>query len=225
MISNAPVQYSPLALAMQNPNFGQGQGGNPFQQLLAQSMANGGMQRVPGGAAAAQPGPLPVAHAPAAGGSGIGPQEPGVMYDPSGLNPSSLVPWLQQVFSIVGNNEPTIQAALKNHTASTLNHSLFGADASGLGLSLPGSDPNSKQLFDPFGLGEDSPFYAFKHLDLSPQQRQWLFNQVLGKSTDPFLQKVGQEFFALNPDDLNYYYNTSSGRTSGYTGNANPFGQ
>lgn len=137
-------------------------------------------------------------------------------YDPMGIDPNSLIPWLTQVFQIVAQNEPTIQDALKNHTAYQLNHSLFGADASGLGLSLPGTDPNSRQLFDPYGLGEDSPLYAFNHLALSPTQRQGLYNNVLGQSTDPFLKGLGMEFFHLNPDDLNSYWNASTGASSGF---------
>lgn len=145
-------------------------------------------------------------------------------YNPNGINVMSLVPWLKAVFGIVGGHEGEIQNALANHTALSLVHGLFGGDASSYGLNMPGTESGSRTLYDPFGTGEDNPMYAFRHLDFSPSDRQALFNAVLGGSNDPFLQKAGQEFFALNPDDLNYYWHTNGGYSTGFTNGGPPTG-
>lgn len=139
------------------------------------------------------------------------------VYNPNAIDVNSLIPWLNQVFAAVSQNKEQIANALQNHTAYQLIHGLFGADASGLGLTMPGTEADSRTLYDPFGTGEDSPFYAFRHLSLSPEQRQALYSAVSSPYVnDPFMMNVMPEFFALNPDDLGYYWNASTGAASGF---------
>lgn len=145
-------------------------------------------------------------------------------YNPMGLDPQSLIPWLQRIFGIVAQNQGAIQGALGTHSANLLVPGLFGSDASGYGLSMTGTDPNSRELYDPYGTGENNPFYAFRHFMFSPQVRQGLYNQVMGAYADnPWIQNMGREFFATNPDDIGYFWDRGTGANYGYNPGAYTF--